>query len=61
MRFKLFPRLGKQKTLRSRPATPPDRKYYLGATIMCFLIGFGQVVPPYLVQLGISARMMILR
>jgi hypothetical protein len=25
MRFKLFPRLGKQKTLRSRPATPPDR------------------------------------
>ena len=38
MRFKLFPRTGKQKTLISRPDTsgdqPPSREYYLGATII---------------------------
>ena len=39
MRFKLFPRIGKQKTLRSGPDTsgdqPSSRKYYLlGATLI---------------------------
>ena len=35
---KLFPRIGKQKTLGSRPATPEDqplgREYYLETTII---------------------------
>ena len=43
MWFKHFPRIDKQKTLRSRPGPtstsidhPPGRKYYLGATIIRF-------------------------